>query len=89
MSAKNAHPSWRLVQAPRIARGHLGRLSNLPSIAQATGSWIAGGQLRSRPKLPRVPTRITLPANELATGVWLVRVSGGAVYRTFALPIVC
>lgn len=48
----------------------------------------AGGQLAMEKKVAQAPARITLPANELATGVWLVRVSSGAVYRTFALPIV-
>jgi subtilisin-like proprotein convertase family protein len=48
----------------------------------------SGGQLAMEKKVAQAPARITLPANELATGVWLVRVSSGAVYRTFALPIV-
>lgn len=48
----------------------------------------SGGQLAMEQKVSQAPARITLPANELATGVWLVRVSSGAVYRTFALPIV-
>jgi len=47
-----------------------------------------GGQLAQEQRLVNAPARITLPANELPSGIWLVRVSSGVSMRTFSLPIV-
>lgn len=46
------------------------------------------GQLAQEHRVSHAPARITLPANELAAGIWLVRVSSGEAARTFSLPIV-
>lgn len=46
------------------------------------------GQLAQEHRVANAPARITLPANDLASGVWLVRVSSGEQMRTFSLPIV-
>jgi hypothetical protein len=46
------------------------------------------GQLVQEHRVASAPARITLPASDLASGVWLVRVSSGEQMRTFSLPIV-
>ena len=47
-----------------------------------------GGQLAQEHRVSNAPARITLPTDELATGIWLVRVSSGETMRTFSLPVV-
>lgn len=47
-----------------------------------------GGQLAQEHRVTSAPARIILPAAELATGIWLVRVSHGNNARTFSLPVV-
>ncbi|MEZ4791072.1 MAG: PKD domain-containing protein [Flavobacteriales bacterium] len=47
-----------------------------------------GGQLAQEHRVSSAPARITLPTDELATGIWLVRVSSGETMRTFSLPVV-
>ncbi|MBL7952942.1 MAG: proprotein convertase P-domain-containing protein [Flavobacteriales bacterium] len=47
----------------------------------------AGGQLAQEHKVAAAPARITLPTAELATGIWLVRVSNGNNAKTFSLPV--
>ena len=47
-----------------------------------------GGHLAQEHRLVNSVSRITLPANELSSGIWLARISSGASLRTFSLPIV-
>lgn len=46
------------------------------------------GQLVQEHRFAGQPARLTLPTAELATGVWLVRISSGPSARTFSLPVV-
>ncbi|MBK6371062.1 MAG: PKD domain-containing protein [Flavobacteriales bacterium] len=45
------------------------------------------GQLVQEHRFAGQPARLTLPTAELATGIWLVRISSGIHTRTFALPV--
>ena len=45
------------------------------------------GQLVQEHRFAGQPARLTLPTADLATGIWLVRVSSGTHLRTFALPV--
>ena len=45
------------------------------------------GQLVQEHKFAGAPARLSLPTAELATGIWLVRVSNGQNVRTFSLPV--
>lgn len=46
-----------------------------------------GGQLAQEHRVPNAPARITLPTSDLASGIWMVRVSSGEQMRTFSLPV--
>ena len=45
------------------------------------------GQLAQEHRFAAAPARLTLPTAELATGIWLVRISNGPNVRTFSLPV--
>ena len=45
------------------------------------------GQLVQTHRFAGQPARLTLPTADLATGIWLVRVSSGNNVRTFSLPV--
>jgi len=47
----------------------------------------SGGQLVQEYRMSNAPARISLPTNDLADGIWLVRVSSGDTMRTFSLPV--
>jgi hypothetical protein len=46
------------------------------------------GQLVQEHRFAGRPARLTLPTSELASGIWLVRVSNANSARTFSLPVV-
>lgn len=56
-----------------------------PVIIRVIGT---GGQLVQEHRVANASARISLPTSDLASGIWMVRVSSGTHMRTFALPIV-
>ena len=59
--------------------------SNEPALVRVIST---GGHLVQEHKFAGHPARLTLPTDELTTGIWLVRISCGPNARTFSLPVV-
>ncbi|MBK6830853.1 MAG: T9SS type A sorting domain-containing protein [Flavobacteriales bacterium] len=48
----------------------------------------ATGRLQAQRKVAAFPGRVTLPAEQLSTGVWFVRLTQGDAQETFRVPLI-
>lgn len=48
----------------------------------------ATGRLQAQRKVAASPGRVTLPADEMSTGVWFVRLTQGDTQKTFRVPLI-